>query len=985
MKYLVLPLLVFSAIRGYSQQFLQASPAATRWVDSTFKTLSRSEKIAQLMVLRVSTRNGPNSVAFYDDRIATEIKKYNIGALCLFQGNPVKQAEVVNRLQALAPVPLMVCIDGETGVGMRFDSIVKFPDQLTLGAMQNPDLVYRVGKAIAGQCKLAGIQVNYAPVVDINNNPNNPVINFRSFGEDKYKVALFGTQITKGMQDGGIMACGKHFPGHGDVAVDSHLDLPVINKSRAQLDSLELYPFRRLISEGVGSMMVAHLYIPSIDNTPNRATSLSEKNVTGLLRNELQFKGITFTDAIEMQGVAKYFPSGEASVQSLIAGNDMLCLPSDVGGTIKKVKKAIRRGRLSKAALNEKVRKVLLAKYNLGLDTLKAIETNNITARLNAAVPALKKEVYENAITLLRNNNKSLLPLATGKKTAFVGIGIEKANAFASRLQQVYQADCFFLGYKADAAAATAILEKVKVGYDAVIVGVHQYTKYPANNFGISAVAAGLLQQLQMQEHTIHFVFGNPYAIRNNCSAGNLVACYEDDSLMHETATALLRGTLPARGTLPVTVCEGLSYGAGIIGSGEAVAATGSGPAAGNATTGLPSVIDVRTLNKIDAVAAEAIAKGATPGCVVLVAKDGKVVFNKAYGHMNYDGAEPVTTATVYDLASVTKISATTVSIMKLYEEGKIDLKKKLGDYLSWTRGSDKAGLTLEDVLLHQAGLVSWIPFYRETIDTATGKPKPGFYTSRADASHSVEVADHMYMRNSWRDTLYQRILQSKLGTPGKYVYSDNDFIFLGKIVEQVSGLPLDEYARIHFYEPLQMATTTFKPLEHMNIAAIAPTEKEKYFRLQLLRGHVHDPGAAMFGGVAGHAGLFSNAGDLAKLYLMLLNGGELNGKRLLKKETIGLFTAYHSDSSRRGLGFDKPEKDNASRKEPYPTLSASPSTFGHTGFTGTCVWADPQEHLLYIFLSNRVCPEGGSNGKLGQLNVRPAIHEIIYSALHHM
>jgi CubicO group peptidase (beta-lactamase class C family) len=319
---------------------------------------------------------------------------------------------------------------------------------------------------------------------------------------------------------------------------------------------------------------------------------------------------------------------------------------------------------------------------------------------------------------------------------------------------------------------------------------------------------------------------------------------------------------------------------------------------------------------------------------------------------------------------------------MKLYEEGKLDIKKTLGDYLPWVKGSDKAGLTLEEVLLHQAGLVSWIPFYRETIDTATGKPKPGYYVAQPDAAHSVRVSDHMYMRNDWVDTLFKRILQSKLGAAGKYVYSDNDFIFLGKIVEQVSGTSLDEYARIHFYEPLQMTTTTFKPREHLPLNTIAPTEQEKYFRLQLIRGDVHDPGSAMFGGVAGHAGLFSNAHDLAQLYLLLLNGGELNGVRLLKKATIDYFTAYHSSVSRRGLGFDKPEKDNSTRKEPYPTLSASPAVFGHTGFTGICVWADPQYNLLYIFLSNRVCPEGGTNGKLGQLNVRPAIHEIIYNAI---
>lgn len=954
-----------------AQQFLQPSAAAGHWVDSVFKTLSKKEKIAQLMVLRVSEKKG-SSVAFYDDQVAAYAKKYNIGGICLFQGAPVKQAQMVNRIQREAATPVMVCIDGETGVGMRFDSVAKFPDQLTMGAMNNADLVYRVGKAIGEQCKRSGIQVNYAPVVDINNNPNNPVINFRSFGEDKYKVAKMGEAITRGMQDAGIMACGKHFPGHGDVAVDSHLDLPVINKTVAQLDSLELYPFRRLIQAGVGSMMVAHLYIPAIDSTPNRATSLSPQNVSGLLRRQLGFNGLTFTDALEMKGVAKFYPAGEAGVQSLVAGNDMLCLPGGIKGTIKKIRKAVKHGLLTKEALDEHVRRVLLAKYNLGLQQAALVTEEGVTAALNAEVPALKQEVYNNAITLLARSNNNVLPLSSGGGVAYIGIGVAQANPLARLLQQQYGADCFFFDYKQTAAQAKQLLEKAGA-YDKVIVGLHQFNKYPANNFGISAPAVEVLQALQQQEKAAILVFGNPYAVKNVCKAHNLVACYEDDSLMHKTAFQLLTGKLAAKGTLPVTVCDEFHYGSGIVDA-AAEAATQASPSG--------TSIDVEALNKIDAIAENAIAKGATPGCVVLIAKDGEVVFNRAYGHMNYDKAEPVTTQTLYDLASVTKISATTVSVMQLYEQGKIDLHKTLGDYLPWVKGSDKAALTLEEVLLHQAGLVAWIPFYRETIDTASGKPLKGFFASKEDSRHQVRVAKDMYLRNDWEDTLIQRILQSKLGTKDKYVYSDNDFIFLGKIVEQISGMPLDEYAHEHFYRPLRMNTTTFKPWKYFPVNTIAPTEQEKYFRLQLLRGDVHDPGAALMGGVAGHAGLFSNASDLAKLYLLLLNGGELNGVRLLKKETIDLFTAYHSKVSRRGLGFDKPEKDNDTRKEPYPAAGVSPATFGHTGFTGTCVWADPQYNLLYIFLSNRVCPEGGGNGKLGQLNVRPAIQEVIYKAI---
>jgi len=364
-----------------------------------------------------------------------------------------------------------------------------------------------------------------------------------------------------------------------------------------------------------------------------------------------------------------------------------------------------------------------------------------------------------------------------------------------------------------------------------------------------------------------------------------------------------------------------------------------------------------------------------------LVVKDGKIAYQKAFGHYNYDNTMPVKIESVYDMASVTKICATTISIMKLYEEGKIDLKKTLGYYLPMVKGSDKEHLLMEDILLHQAGLVPYIPFYKETIDTVTGVPFEKCYSHQQNTTFNTRVADNLFLRHDWNDTMYHRILQSPLGAAGKYVYSDNDFIFLGKVVEAVSGMPLNEYAKREFYDPLGLTTTGFKPREHLPLNDIAPTENEKKFRMQLLWGDVHDPGAAMFGGVAGHAGLFSNAYDIAVIMQMLLNGGEINGRRYLKKTTVDLFTAYHSSISRRGYGFDKPEKDNQTRPEPYPCLSASPLSFGHTGFTGTCTWVDPEKKLVYVFLSNRVTPNG-DNPLLLKMNVRTNIQETIYKAM---
>ncbi len=971
MKWLIgfLFVVIFSDT-SFAQSFYRLTPQANNWVDSVFKSLSPQEKIAQLMVLRESGKSGDNTV-FYDNEITAAIKKYNIGAICLFQGNPVQQANFINYFQSISKTPLMVCIDAETGVGMRMtDSVKKFPDQLTLGAVNDSYLIYEVGKAIGNQCKRIGINVNYAPVVDINNNPNNPVINFRSFGEDKYKVALYGVQIMKGIQSEGVMACAKHFPGHGDVSVDSHLDLPVINKSKAQLDSLELFPFKKIFEAGVGSVMIAHLFIPAIDATVHQPTSLSQKNVTGLLRNELGYQGISFTDALEMQGVAKYYPQGAAAVQSLVAGNDMLCLPGNIDSSITQVLQAIKKGKLNWNELNTRVKKVLLAKYNLGLNHVDSINTNNLTDDLNAEVNKLRTSVAQKSITLLRLSDKNLLPLNAGKNIAYVGFGIDSANTFSTLLQKRFKADCFYFNYKNDATKEAALLASLQNKYYVVVIGLHKFAKYPANNFGISNAAIDLIHQVQKNTTTINFVFGNPYAVKNLCDAQNLVECYEDDSIFQTKAFELLQGKIIAEGTLPVTVCDAFNFGSGIT-------INKPFPVMQPETVGMNS----ERLAAIDSVANDAIAKHATPGCVVLVAKEGKIIFNNAYGYLTYDSLEPVTQRTVYDLASVTKISATTVSIMKLFEEGKLDIHKTLGDYLPWIKGTDKANLTLENVLMHQAGLMPYIPFYKETIDTITGQPHAGFYKSIRDSEYSIPVAASMYMRKDWIDSMFKRIAQSPLGEPNKYVYSDNDFILLGKIVEQLTGKTLDKYARETFYEPLQMNSTTFKPRENTSLNLIAPTEKEKLFRLQLLRGDVHDPGAAMFGGVAGHAGLFSNAYDLSQLYEMLLNGGKWNDVRVLNKETIDFFTAYHSNVSRRGLGFDKPEKDNATGKDPYPSKYASPLCFGHTGFTGTSVWVDPQYNLIYIFLSNRVCPDGGENQKLSELGVRRNIMDIIYES----
>ncbi|MER3497487.1 MAG: serine hydrolase [Chitinophagaceae bacterium] len=965
-KILFLLLIIFLSAKNFAQY--KSTLPADKWVDSVFNSLSKEEKIAQLMVIRAHSNLGDDHVK----QVTELIKKYNVGALCFFQGGPVRQANLTNYYQSMAKTPLMITIDAEWGLGMRLDSVTKFPYQLTLGAMNDPYLVYEMGRAIGEQCKRMGVHVNYAPVVDINNNPDNPVIGYRSFGEDKNKVTQFALAYMKGMQDVGVFACAKHFPGHGDVAVDSHLDLPVINKTRPQLDSLELQPFKALIDSGVGSMMIAHLYIPAIDNTANLATSLSKKNVTDLLRMDLGFHGLTFTDALEMKGVSKFWPGGEAAVQALIAGNDMLCLPENVPDAIDAVKKAIRKKRLKWEDIDAKVKKVLLAKYKMGLNEWKPVDTKNLVNDLNAKNDAIRYKVAKNSITVLTQSSStasrsdySTIPLQKEKKIAYVGIGSNKLNAFGQRLKDDLNVDVFLFSYKDDSTRADSILNEVpKDGkYDAIIVGVHEYSLKPANNYGISNAALYLWNNLNFIK-TSTVVFGNVLAARNFCNAWTLVAAYQDDDITQQVAADLVEGKTTANGKLPVTVC-GFKYGEGIAVSNKQ-----------------PSLKPYNKFYEVDSIVLDALDKKVFPGCVVLAAKDGRIVYHKAFGHYSFDPNSPaMSIESIFDLASVTKISATTIAVMKLYEQGKLDLNKTLGDYLPITHGTDKAPLKIRDVLLHQAGLVPFIPFYKETIDTVTGMPKPELYSDKQKPGYNIRVAENLYLRNDWNDTMMARILKSPLGPRGKYVYSDNDFIFLGKIVEAISGMPLDQYVQKNFYSKMGLATTGFKPRNRFSLNQIVPTEKENHFRRQLIWGDVHDEGSSMFGGVAGHAGLFSDAYDLSMLYQMLLNGGMLNGERYLKPETIKMFTSYQTENSRRGLGFDKPEKDNATRKEPYPSTFSSPETFGHTGFTGTCVWVDPKYNIIYIFLSNRVNPTR-ENNKISQLLIRGKVQDAIYRAL---
>ena len=564
-----------------AQEFLQKTKQAKHWVDSVFQQLTQDEKIAQLMIVRAHSNLGQNHI----NHVTELIKKYNVGGLCFFQGGPIRQANLTNYYQQISKTPLLICMDAEWGLGMRLDSVIPFPKNFALGAIQNKSIIYEVGNAIGEQCKRLGVHVNFAPVVDVNNNPNNPVINDRSFGEDKKVVAELSIQYMKGLQDAGVMACAKHFPGHGDVAVDSHLDLPIISKTINELDSVELFPFKEMINANVGAVMMAHLYVPSIDSTTNLATSLSRKAVKDLLKRKLKFKGLSFTDGLEMKGVTKFFPNAEISVQSLIAGNDLLLLPEDVELSIKKIDSAINDGRICKKEFEKSVKKVLLAKYNLGLHETKVIDTNNLINDLNKNTSSILDQIASNSITIVKQSAQlffdSLMYSIDKPNIVHVSLGNGVENEFSNQLKNDWNATTHFFtinnpinaqlvdsieprtgklirdkDYKF-AIAKTIIdscIEKNK--YSLIVVSVQSYNRRPANNFGLGEADIYLMQQLSQQANSVLFFFGNPYAIKNVCESKNIISCFDENKETQQKAASILLGKLKPIGKLPVTVCN---------------------------------------------------------------------------------------------------------------------------------------------------------------------------------------------------------------------------------------------------------------------------------------------------------------------------------------------------------------------------------------------------------------------------------------------
>ena len=953
-----------------------------QWVDSVFATLTPDERISQLiMVAAVSDVKR----ALIDPKTSNPavieklIKENKIGGVVFFQGGPVPQAQLTNYYQSISKVPLLVAMDAEFGLAMRIDSTVRYPYQMTLGAIQgNDDLIYQMGKQLAQQAKRLGMHINFAPVADINNNPNNPVISFRSFGENKYKVAEKAVAYMKGMQDNGLLTSAKHFPGHGDTGIDSHYDLPLINHNLTRLDTLELYPFKVLMNNGLSGMMIAHLSIPALDNTPNLPSTLSKPIVTDLLRVKLGYQGLIYSDAMNMKGVTKYFADGKADAIGLEAGMDILEFTEDVSKAVAEIKKSIAEGRLSQAEIDFRCKKVLEAKAWVGLNHYKPVDLTNLYEDLNPkSAELINRLLTEKALTVLKNEG-NVLPLREldTLKIASVSLGADTITTFQNTLGLYTKVDHFFLPAKASPQQLDAVRTKLK-DYNTILVGLHLSSISPRANYGLTEQMSSMLQELIATKKAVVSVFGNPYVLNKITkpeSAKALLMAYQLTPYTQDLSAQLIFGAIPALGKLPVTVNAQFPYGMGI-----------ETPALERLKYTIPEELglDSKLITfKIDSIANLAITAKATPGCVVQLAKDGKVFFRKAYGKHTYEGPATVKLTDLYDLASVTKITASTLALMSLYDQKKFDLDATMKDYLPDFKKSNKADLTWRRILTHSARLKSYIMFWKE-VKNPDGTLKDKVFSTKQSSKYPTSVvADSLFIRKNYGKKLYKEIADSPLNPEEGYVYSDLSFILYPQIVKSLTGVEFEDYLKNNFYKKLGATSLTFNPKRFYKLDQIVPSERDTFFRQTLIHGQVHDEAAAMLGGLSGHAGLFGDANDVMKVWQMYLQNGYYGGKQLLSKDALFEFTRYQYPEmgSRRGLGFDKPTFKYSGNAPKY----AHPMSFGHTGFTGIMVWADPSVNLNYVFLSNRVYPTR-ENPKISTLNIRTAIMDVIYEELRKM
>ncbi|MDR2765374.1 MAG: serine hydrolase [Tannerella sp.] len=994
MKKILYPVLLFFAF--YFRVFAQTEPTLhvginqvemNHWVDSVFDTMSEEERVGQLFMMIA----WPKSDTKHVQMLEGYIQKTKIGGVLFQKGDPLTQADVTNRLQKVSRIPLFIALDGEWGLSMRLSETTRFPKNMMLGAVEDLRLIEAYAQEVGRQCNEMGIHINFAPVIDVNSNVHNPVIGLRSFGEKAEDVAERGMAYARGLESAGVLSVAKHFPGHGDTSEDSHHTLPSVLRPAEVLDSIELLPFKKYIDAGFAGVMTTHLYVPALDSTENLAVSMSARVVTDLLQKKMGFGGLCITDAMEMKGAVSNRSEESRSVQALLAGNDIVLAPGAPEKELEAVRKAIQDRVLTRESIYAKCRKILQYKYITGLNRYRPIELKGLYGRLNTSYAAwLAAKLNAEAITVLKNDD-GFLPLKQldKRKIALLSVGDAPGDKFPEMLNSYKP----LVSYRITKETKEADIRKIAgelEAYDVLVCGI-----YP----GRIRMPQAIRRSMEKKQ-TVCVFFTLPYFCMEYRDlldvAGGVVMAYENTRDAQSYAAQVVFGGIPARGKLPVTVPGLFSAGDGI-----ATQKTRLG-------SHQPEEVglDAARLDSIDLIVKEGLTEEAFPGCQVLVARKGMIVYHKSFGYVDFQQIQRVMPASVYDLASVSKAAGTLLAVMKGYDRKLFTLDAPISLYLPALQHSNKSDLRIEELLYHQSGLPSIIGFYRDAIDgnSFTGKlfnrTKTPVYSVRYESQlyartdfsflpnvvsrvrkegFTTEVAADFYLTDSFPAIIMTDIRNAKLKPRGTYAYSCVNFILLKMMVERQTRQPMDTFLDTQFFRRLGAASTTYNPLKKMDVSQIVPTEDDRFLRSQLLRGYVHDEEAAFQGGVSGNAGLFSNANDLAKVLQLYLNAGTYGGERYLSEATCRLFTESKSPTCRRGLGFDKPEAD---------TLKASPcsrlvpsSVYGHNGFTGTCFWVDPDNQLIYIFLSNRIHPSRVNN-KLSSLKIRERIQDILYRAI---
>ncbi|MBK8485364.1 MAG: serine hydrolase [Saprospiraceae bacterium] len=963
MKNILITILFFCFLNlSYGQQNGQKA-----WVDSVLNKLSVEQKLGQLFVIRSFATNTDESL----QNILSLIQNYHVGGVCFFKGTIPKMIELNNLYQSNASIPLLMSMDAEWGLGMRMLDGFSFPKQMSLGAIQDNQLVYKMGKEMGYQLKSVGIHMNYAPVLDINNNINNPVINERSFGSNRKQVLAKSFALMQGMQDAGVLASLKHFPGHGDTEIDSHHDLPTLSYSKKRIDSLEMFPFKGILNFNPASIMVGHLNIPSLDSSSHLPATLSKRIIIDYLRNSLGYQGLIITDALEMKGITKTFSTGEIAIKAFQAGNDILLLSENVPEAVAALKQALVDQLISETELNEKVTRILIAKYKVGLHHLKPILLDTLGLKMSTRrSKVLKEQIFKKAITLARDPNKLVPIQKIPSNIISLNLNAPLNNIYQKRLQDYTNVNTYSINTLQE---LTPEIENALQNSELILISVHKLNYLAAKNYGLNLELIQKLNSILVYKKNIINFFGCPYASMYFPTSSSMLLLYEDNDFTQDLAAQLLFGADAILGNSPITAGMYLTEGKGI-----------HRPSLSRIGFSFPESqgMNMDTLQKIDSIAYELIFNKAAPGCQVVVIKNQQVVFRKSYGYFTYDSVQTVENQTMYDVASLTKIICSAPILMILNDRNLIQFQSTFSRYLPEFSTSNKSDLSIKDFMLHQGKLVSWIPFYKSTLTQpdSINRFNPSYYSTSPSLKFNIPVCDSFYLLSSFRDSIFTKILESNRLNEKKYLYSDIGFYFLPKLILKQTKQSFENFYLRNLIIPIGLRFTTFNPLfHHFEKNQIAPTEIDNYFRHREIRAYVHDMGAAMLGGVSGHAGVFSTATEVAMILQLFLNKGNYGGIEYITAGTVSKCIERDPEFSRRALLFDMPELQETDL--PYVSRFASKKTFGHQGFTGTCAWADPENQLIFVFLSNRTYQDSKSN-LLHKNRYRTKIQDLIYRSI---